>query len=116
MPALTRSTGEATLTAGTVSQIVQCTNIDKVAVTIVGDADTGTLTIKQRLTPGGTWYVYSPGGVDQTFDTDTLDDAAATHNEVYEVGGCDLRFDLATGGELTVYVTGVGTHIKDEVE
>ncbi len=112
MAALINSTGGATLTVGTVSQIVQCTKIDYVSVTIIGDASTGTLSIQQRLTPTGTWYAYAPNGSAEAFTNTTLSSATATHNEVYLVGGCELRFSLATAGALTIHVSGDYTFPK----
>jgi uncharacterized protein YbjT (DUF2867 family) len=116
MPALTDSNGGATLTTGEVSQIVQCSDIAGVSVTIIGDISTGVLTMQQRMQKGGTWCTYSPGGVDQTWGTSqtyagTLAAATDTHNEVYDVGGCELRFSLATAGTLVIHVTGKGVSI-----
>jgi hypothetical protein len=111
MPALLDSSGGATLTTGEVTQIVQCSDIAPVSVTIIGDISTGTLTMQQRMGKTGTWCTYSPGGSDQTFTNTTLGAATDTHNEVYDVGGCELRWSLATAGTLVIHVTGVGVHI-----
>ncbi len=112
MSALLDSNGGATLTTGEVTQIVQCTDIGPVSVTIIGDISTGTLTMQQRQVQGGTWCTYSPGGVDQTFTNTTLAAATDTHNEIYDVGGCELRWSLATAGTLVIHVTGDYAHIK----
>jgi hypothetical protein len=111
MPALLDSAGGATLTTGEVTQIVVCSDVAPLTVTIIGDISTGTLTMQQRMQKGGTWCTYSPGGVDQTFTNTTLGAATDTHNEVYDVGGCELRWSLATAGTLVVHVSGVGAHI-----
>jgi hypothetical protein len=106
MSLIKRTTDAATLTAGTYSQVVSLSKIDKVAVTLIGDASTGTLHIQQRFGKNGTWRAYSPRGVAQTFTNATLSGATAVHEEVYEVGACELRFYLETAGTLTVYCSG----------
>jgi hypothetical protein len=116
MPALLDSAGGATLTTGEVTQIVVCSDVAPLTVTIIGDISTGVLTMQQRMGKAGTWCTYSPGGVDQTWGTSqtyagTLAAPTDTHNEVYDVGGCELRWSLATAGTLVVHVTGVGVHI-----
>jgi hypothetical protein len=110
MPKLTDSTGGATLTTGETSQIFTLTDIDYVQVTIVGDISTGTLTLQQRLDTTDTWNTFNYNGVAQTWTNTVLSSATAKDNATYIVGGCQLRFSLATAGTLTIYVTGRGVH------
>jgi hypothetical protein len=107
-----RSTGEATLTADTTSQIISLGDIDYVQVTIVGDMSTGTLTLQQRLDTADTWTAFNYGGTAQDWDNTVLSSATAKDNYTYIIGGCDLRFSLATAGTVTIYVTGKGVFPK----
>jgi hypothetical protein len=106
MPKITRSTGAETLILSTVSQVIDVGDIGEVQVTIVGDASTGTLTMQRRFGKHDTFRTFAPQGVAQTFTNTTLSGATAEHQETYIVGGCQLRFSLATAGTLTIYVDG----------
>lgn len=106
MPKLLDSTGAATLTAGETSQIVQLGDVDYVQFTIVGDMSTGTLTLQQRMDSSDTWDTFNYAGAPQTFDNTVLNGATEKDTYTYIVGGCELRFSLATAGTVTIYVTG----------
>jgi hypothetical protein len=106
MSLIKRSTGAETLTTDTISQVIGLAAIGEVEVNIVGDAGAGTLTMQRRMGKNDDWRTYAPGGTAQAFTTATLNAASDEHSETYILGGCEIRFSLATAGTLTIYVTG----------
>jgi hypothetical protein len=102
-----KDTGGSTTFTGAASDFSETIRLGQIGYfqfTALGDASTGTLTLQQYV--GGDWRTFAPGGTAQTFTNTTLSGATATHTETYIVGGCDLRFGLATAGSLQIFVQG----------
>jgi hypothetical protein len=102
--------GGVAFTTGDVSQTITLGPVGYLQITILGDASTGTLTMQQYV--DGAWRTFAPGGTAQTFTNATLSGATATHTETYIVGGCDIRFSLATAGSLQIYYQGSNAKVN----